>query len=97
MTEHDSISKLILFDPDQLDFTGMHSPYLFPTSTSCIHQWKKLMEYIPTIAFPEPEGHWSYKWRMFKKRLKELPSNIRWRLFPYHVIHKDDYEEMFEE
>jgi hypothetical protein len=64
-------------------------------SDRTLRAWEMAMT-IPTIQFPEPEGHWHYKWRMFKSWLRQLPAKIRWRVFPYHVIHKDEYEEMFE-
>ena len=35
-----------------------------------------------------------YKLRKLKQWLKNLPSSIRWKLFPYYVVPKDEYEEI---
>lgn len=49
--------------------------------------------FMPPLEFPEPEKVWHYKLRMLIKTVKEFPSRIRWFVFPYHVIHKNDWRE----
>jgi len=69
---------------------------LLVTGERTIRAWEILLSTIGPITFPEPESHWHYKFRMFRQWLKRLPHRIRWRIFPYHIIHKDDYEKVFE-
>jgi len=51
--------------------------------------------WMPPLNFPEPEKHWRFKLRMFVCWMRSLPSRLRWTIFPYHVIHKDEYEELW--
>ena len=49
--------------------------------------------FMSPLEFPEPEKLWHYKLRMVIKTVKEIPSKIRWIIFPYHVIHKNNWRE----
>jgi len=85
-----------LFGCDIWTLDGLPEPLLV-TREQTIRVWESLLTYILTIVFPEPESHLHYKWRMFKVWLKRLPNRIRWRIFPYHIIHKSDYEQVIAE
>jgi len=58
---------------------------IMETSDSTLRAWSWLVGDHPIvkITFPEPEGHWHYKWRMFKQHisaLKEVFSELRFRI-----------------
>jgi len=43
---------------------------LMLTNNSTMRAWDMITDPgMVTIQFPEPEEHWSFKWRMFKKQL----------------------------
>lgn len=68
-------------------------PILLTTPESTYRAWEMAFT-VPGIEFPEPERHWHFKFRKLKEWLKALPCRIRWKIFPYHIIHEDTYEEM---
>ena len=70
--------------------------YLYSTDERTLRAWKMLLT-IPTILFPEPESHLHYKCRVFGEWVKSLPSRIRWWIFPYHLIHREDYEDLVDD
>lgn len=66
------------------------------TGLYTIRTWEMLLTMPGPIRFPEPEGHWHFKFRMFKQWLRRLPNRLRWKIFPYHIVHKDAYQELLE-
>jgi len=71
------------------------------TGTSTLRVWSLITD--PTmvrIQFPEPEGHWSFKWRMFRRWLKcnKVSSYLRalyWWLEEFPL--NSDYIREFDE
>jgi len=44
--------------------------------------------------FNKVESHWHFKLRMFVRWFRKLPYRLRWKIFPYFIIHKKTLEEL---
>jgi len=66
-------------------------------SERTIKAWNMLLDpTIPHIDFPEPEGHYHFKWRMFKKWVGNSLHKIRLLIFPYTLVRIDNEDEYYE-
>jgi len=78
--------------PEDLSLSGIPL-----TGVSTLRAWDMMMDpTMVTIQFPEPEGHWHYKWRMFKNWLREIPHRIRARIFPYYIVSFGEWKELMD-
>jgi len=66
---------------------------LLTTSKRTMRAWNMIFT-IPRLGeffSLKLESHWHYKLRIFNDWLQTKLWQIRWTVFPYHIIHKNDY------